>query len=292
MKTERLLLALLLLPLLVRADEDAVSMWLIEGEKNRVYLLGSVHLLRKQDHPLPAVLDAAYADAEALVMELDLDDIDPLALQAETNRLGMLRDGTTLQDSLGAKKFAIASAAAQELEIPLDLLAQTEPWFAAITVEQLVLMRIGFNPLYGIEMHMAMKASQDAKPITGLETVDEQLAFLDGLSPDAQGDLLLQTLAEGRNAEEEMGRLVDAWRRGDTRFLEQNMLAQMQESEELYDAIVVRRNEAWLDDIVALLDDDDDYLVIVGTLHLIGPDGVPALLEKQGIEARQMHESL
>lgn len=267
-------------------------MWLVEGERNRVYLLGSVHLLRQQDHPLPAALEAAYDDAEALIMELDLDDIDPVALQAETHRLGMLPDGRTLKDVLGDERYATAAAAAKELEIPLDLLAKTEPWFAAITVEQLVLMRIGFNPLYGIEMHMAMKATQDGKPITGLETVAEQLAFLDSLSAEAQGDLLLQTLSEGRNAEEDMGRLVGAWRAGDTGFLEEHMLAEIRKSAELYEAIVVSRNEAWVDDIVALLDDEHDYLVVVGTLHLIGDDGVPRLLNKQGIETRQMNEPL
>ena len=171
------------------------------------------------------------------------------------------------------------------------MLQHTDPWFAAITVEQLLLLRIGFNPLLGVEMHLATKAGRDGKPITGLESFDEQLRLLDGLSIEAQGELLLQTLDSG-DAEAEMGRLIAAWRRGDTDFLETFMLDGIRESSELYEVIVARRNRAWADDVVALLDDDEDYLLVVGALHLVGDDGLPALLRHRGVVARQMHESL
>ncbi len=274
------------------AERHPVSMWLAEGERNRVYILGSIHLLRKQDHPLPAVIGRAYDDAEALVMELDMDDIDPLALQAETNRLGLLQDGRTLRQVLGEERYTKAAAAAEVLEIPLDMLQRTEPWFAAITVEQLVLLRIGFNPLLGVEMHLATRAGQDGKPIAGLETPGEQLHFLDGLSIDAQSALLFQTLSEGRDVRAETEQLIAAWRRGDIEFLEASMLAELRQHTELYETIVARRNRAWIDDVLALLEDETDYLLIVGALHLIGDDGLPALLLERGIEARQMHESL
>lgn len=284
---------LLLAPIVCTAAEpQPVSMWLAEGERNRVYILGSIHLLRKQDHPLPAVIDRAYDDAEALVMELDMDDIDPLALQAETNRLGLLQDGRTLRQVLGEERYAEAAAAAEVLEIPLDMLQQTEPWFAAITVEQLVLLRIGFNPLLGVDMHLAARAGRDGKPIDGLETPDEQLHFLDGLSIEAQSDLLFETLSAGRDVPDEMDQLIAAWRRGDIEFLEAFMLADLREHEELYETIVARRNRAWVDDVLALLEDDKDYLLIVGALHLIGDDGLPALLRERGIETRQMHDTL
>ena len=281
-----------LLPLVAPAAGHPVSMWLIEGEANRVYLLGSVHLLRADDHPLPRVFEEAYEDAEALIMELDMDDLDPAAMQATTNRLGMIKDERTLKDYLGDALYEQAVAAAAAIDIPFDMLAKTEPWYAAITIEQLVLMRIGFNPMFGVEMHLTMKAQQDGKEITGLETVDEQLAFLDGLSIDAQNELLMQTLAEGDEIETLMDDMVRAWRVGDTEFLESAMLDDIARFPELYRAIVVDRNRRWVDEIEALLDDRDDYLVVVGALHLIGSDGVPALLRQRGIRAGQLNEPL
>lgn len=269
-----------------------LTMWQIEGETNRVYLLGSVHLLRKQDHPLPAAIDAAYEDAEVLVMELDMDDLDPSLVQTFTNRLGVIQDDRTLKDLMGDARYAEAAAAAEALDIPLDMLAKAEPWYAAITVEQLVLMRIGFNPLYGVELHMTRQAQRDGKPIEGLETVEEQLGFLDGLSPEAQNDLLIQTLEEGGEISLLMDDMIGAWRTGDIGYLEDTILSEMAQYPEIYDAIVVARNRRWVDTITEFLDDEDDYLVIVGALHLIGDDGVPAMLEERGIKTGQMHEPL
>lgn len=285
-----LLLLLLLQPLTAAAHP--VTMWLVEGETNRVYILGSVHLLRREDHPLPQVIEAAYDDAEALIMELDMDDLDATLAQASATQLGVIRDERTLKSLMGDNLYAEASAAAGLLDIPFEMLEKTEPWFAAITVEQLVLMRIGFNPLYGVEMHMTMKATQDGKSIEGLETIEQQLGFLDGLSLPAQRALLMQTLEDGRDIASVMDSMIDAWRNGDVDYLEESMLDEMAEHEELYDAIVVERNRRWVDTIEALLDDRDDYLVIVGALHLIGEDGVPALLSGRGIKIEQMNEPL
>lgn len=267
-----------------------VTMWLVEGEQNRVYLLGSVHLLREQDHPLPAVIDSAYADAESLYMEIDMDDLDPFATQAAVNRLGLLADGVSLRDVMGEPRYSEAERRAAALDIPFELLSRSEPWYAAITVEQLALMRIGFNPAYGVEMHLTGKAVSDGKSIHGLETVEEQLQLLDGLPIDAQRDLLMQTLTDASEIQGLMDELIVAWRRGDVAFLEQVLLDDIGEFPQLYATIVADRNRRWVETIDGLIADDDDYLVIVGALHLIGADGVPALLEGRGYVVRQMHE--
>ena len=281
-----------LLPAIALADSAGhpVTMWMAEGTSNRVYLLGSVHLLRAQDHPLPRIIDDVYDEAETLYMELDMDDLDPLLMQSTINRLGMLDEGTSLQDVMGDELYAEAKARAAELELPLDMLERTEPWLAAITVEQLALARIGFNPSYGVEMHLLKKASSDGKEILGFESVEQQLAYLDGLSLDAQRDLLMQTLAESAAIQDLMDDLILAWRSGDIDYLERTLLEDVSGYPELYDTIVASRNRLWVDTIDALLEQREDYLVVVGALHLVGEDGVPQLLEQRGVRITQMHE--
>ncbi len=284
------LLLALTAPLAV-ADGALTSAWLAEGANNRVYLLGSVHLLRESDYPLPAVIDEAYADAETLVMEIDMDDLDPVATQALVNELGMLPDGESLAELMGDEMYDQARQAAAAIDIPLDMLQQSEPWLAAMTVEQMLLFRMGFNPMLGVEMWLTGQARHDGKPIEGFETAEEQLQFLDGLSLQAQREMLLQTLIDSAELQEIMDDTIDAWRDGDTAFIEETMLADMQQYEELNKVIVVDRNHRWTDTIEAMLDDDDDYLVVVGTLHLVGDDGVPRLLEKRGVRIRQLAAS-
>lgn len=267
-----------------------ISMWQINGASNRIYLLGSVHVLRQQDHPIPTAIEKAYQDAEILIMEIDVDDLDPIEMAGMVNELGVIKDGSTLQEIMGPSLYDEAADYASQLDIPFLMLAQTEPWLAAITIEQMMLLRIGFNPEYGIEFHLSAKAGEDSKEILGLESVREQLEFLDKLSLSAQRSLLIQTLRESLNIEENLDLLIDAWRHGDIDFLEENLLAEMQRYPELYRTLVVDRNEAWVEQIRNLIGEQDDYLIVVGTLHLVGDDGLPALLSEIGITTNQLRE--
>ena len=45
------------------------------------------------------------------------------------------------------------------------------------------------------------------------------------------------------------------------------------------------RNRQWLPKIEALLNEDRDYLVVVGALHFVGRDGLLALLKSHGHKA-------
>lgn len=288
-------LAALLLGLSAAGAQTAVAghpvtLWQVEGDTNSVYLLGSIHMLRAEDHPLPSVMDSAYDDAEIIVMELDMDDIDPVYTQAAFNRAGVLSDGTTLRDMMGEEMYARAAQAAAAADIPLDMLAQSEPWLAAMTAELMILYRIGFNPLLGVEMTMTSRATADGKPIEGLETVDEQLGFLDGLPIEAQREMLLQTLVRSAEIGDSIESLISAWRHGDTAKLEAELLSELEQQRELHDALIVQRNRRWAETIEDWLDDEDDYLVVVGALHLVGDDGVPALLDRAGFEIRQLEE--
>ena len=136
---------------------------------------------------------------------------------------------------------------------------------------------MGFNPLFGIETYMTRKAAEDNKPIEGLEDVEEQLEFLDGLSLQAQRDMLLQTLEDSVEISESIDEMIRAWRYG--------------EHEELHGALVTQRNRRWAHQIRELLDDSADYLIIVGALHLVGKEGVPELLAAEGLNVSQLKEA-
>lgn len=288
-----LFIALFLLAALpVLADESGhpVTLWKVAGAQNSVYLLGSIHLLRAKDYPLPTILDTAYDDAEVLVMEIDMDDLNPLAAQTAFTTYGIIQGEQTLQDLMGDELYERALSAADAIDIPLDMLSKTEPWYAAMTVEIMMLSRIGFNPALGIEMYMMSKASSDNKPIEGFETVEQQVQFLDGMSLDAQREMLLSTLDESAKMGEMMDELIDAWRHGDVSFLESGMLVELEKHEELNKALVTDRNARWVTRIDELLNNADDYLIIVGALHLVGPDSVPTQLQNIGYDVRQLSE--
>jgi len=270
------------------AAEEPAMLWVAQGRENTVYLLGSVHLLREQDYPLPRNIDLVYEDADALVMELDVDDLDYVDVMATTRELGVFDDGQYLADWLGEELQAQAAAAAAALEIPLDLLQDSEPWLAAITVHDLLSIRIGFRSELGVEQYLSKKALADGKPIMGLETVREQLGYLDQLPMHAQSEWLVHSLVDGLRIEMLVDKLVAAWRGGDIDYLERELIHEAKMTPEVHDALLIQRNRAWIDKIAGLLDDEEDYLVVVGAAHLVGEDGIVDLLAKRGVAISQL----
>jgi len=267
---------------------DQHVLWTVEGQHNTVYLLGSIHVLRASDGGLPQVADAAYADAEQLVMEIDMDDAaaEPLALVGSMQRAATLPAGQTLRGVLGSD-YAHVQAQALEAGVDLAALDGYAPWFVALTLMTLELAKRGFDPALGIEQTLAARASTDHKPITGLETAEQQFAVLSSLPLPEQKRFLLMSLEEAGRMDEELESMLTAWRTGDTDKLETLLTAEFDKFPELYKPLTEDRNRAWMGKLVDLLDEDDDYLVVVGALHLVGHNSVVDLLRERGYEVRQ-----
>jgi uncharacterized protein YbaP (TraB family) len=263
------------------AAEPRAVLWSLQGKTNTVYLLGSVHFLRPTEQ-LPPSVDAAYADAEQLLMEIDMDDLDPLHTQQLTLELGLLPNGETLESQLGSAAYAKVADHARSLGIEPMLLNRFRPWLAALTLVQMQLMKLGLDPSAGIEQRFVARAAQDRKEIRGLETLREQLSMMADLPHEQQRQFLLYSVEDTQRATREVDELIDAWRDGDTARLSTLLADGFDQYPELYRPLTVDRNRKWIAPIEDLLDDQDDYLVIVGALHLVGKDSVIDLLEKRG----------
>jgi hypothetical protein len=259
-------------------------LWSVRGTHNTVYLFGSIHVLRPGDAGLPRAAAEAYAEAEQLVMEIDMDDpamADPVAMATQMQRSAMLPAGQSLRSVLGADYAAIAERS-RAAGLDLALLDPFAPWFVATMLLQLEIAQRGFDPAHGVEQQLADRAVHDGKPILGLETPGQQFAVLGGLSLAEQKRFLLLTLEETEESDAELEELLAAWRTGDTAVLARVLSEAFEEFPELYRPLTEDRNRAWLEDLEELLDDRDDYLVVVGALHLVGRNSVVDLLRQRG----------
>ena len=266
----------------------ALPLWELEGTRNKVRLLGSVHLLRAQDYPLPRAFGKAYEDAEIVVMEADLSKQDVMQMQLIVQKLAVDPRGRGLSDLIGAGAYRQVAATMAGINIDINLLQPYEPWFAALQITQLRMLQLGFDMSYGVDMHFTQRAQQDGKRIIGLETIEEQLSIMDSLSAKAQQAFLLQTVEEAESIESSMDGILRAWRRGDERDLEREMLKGMQDQPDLYRSIIVARNRDWTRSIRGYANGSQDYLIVVGTLHLVGPDSVLKMLDDAGLPSRQI----
>jgi len=275
---------LLLVAVLAPAARADGLVWALKGERNTVYLAGSVHLLKRDDAVLPPSLDKAYADADALVMEIDLDDLDPVEAANWMLQRGTFADGATLRETVGEARHRRVAAAANELGLPIEGVQQFEPWAVALTLAQLAYARAGFDAESGVEKQLERRARRDGKEITGLETIADQLGVLDALSLEEQSSFLDQTIGELGDVEAETRELFAAWRAGDERRLAKLLTEDFDGFAGLYDALVKERNARWLPQIERLLRADRDYLVVVGALHLVGDEGLIELARARGLK--------
>jgi uncharacterized protein len=262
------------------------ALWSVKGKANTVYLLGSVHFL-KSGESLPRAVDAAYQDAESLVMEIDMDALDPGEMQQITLQLGLLPPERSLEQQLGSDAYAKVAARAREMGADPALLNRFQPWLAAMTLVQLHMMKMGLDPTAGVEQTLTARATRDHKPIAGLETLQQQLGLLANLPAEQQREFLLYSVEDTERATREIDELLTAWRRGDTRTLARLLSDGFENYPDLYRPLTVERNRRWIPSIEDLLDERDDYLVVVGTLHLVGKDSVIELLQARGHQVRQ-----
>ncbi len=217
-----------------------------------------------------------------------MSDLDPLEMQKTVRRLSIDSRGRNLETLLGAQTYRAAQQLAAEIDVDLGAFRPYEPWFAALQITQLRLMQLGFDGSNGVDAYFTRQAIQDGKPIRGLETLEFQLGAMDSLPPEAQRQFLLQTLDDAIEIDETMDEIVLAWKAGDARKLQSELLEGLDEQPELYDRILVQRNKNWAAAILELIDDSQDYLIVVGALHLVGDDSVLRLVEDAGYATRQL----
>ena len=253
------------------ADGARHTFWAVRGQYNTVWLFGSVHVLKAGDRDLPAVALQAYADAGALVMELDLSDAGAQGTDGGSVDGELLPEGQTLGAALGPAAYATLQAHLQPLGLDAGQFSRMQPWFVAITVEQLELARLGFDAGSGVEMQFTRRAQADHKPVIALETVAEQLRIFSHLSPDEQRRFLRYCLEDSADSGREMDAIVAAWRGGDTVQLERLLGEGFADFPDLYRLLSTERNRRWLPRIESMLHDRRDYLVTVSYTHLTLP---------------------
>jgi hypothetical protein len=271
----------------VRADGALHALWELHGKHNTVYLMGSIHVLRQSDYPLAPAMLEAYGNSKAVIMEVNLEEISAAQVQTEMLASAMLPENKTLPDILGKTRYGRADALAHEVGVDLSLFDQFAPWFAAEAISQLQLSQLGYQPEAGVEMYFIERARNDGKSVAGLETVHDQIALFESMSMDTQADYLLSSLEQAHELPAEVDSMVRAWRSGDTQWFDKQMKSELGSDPRLYQAVLGSRNRKWLPKIEALLNEDKNYLVIVGTGHLVGQGSVIELLAKDGIAATQ-----
>jgi uncharacterized protein YbaP (TraB family) len=275
------LLALCLLGSLTARAQSPV--WALHGAHNTVYLAESVHLLKPGDSALPGAFTRAYDDSSQLVMEMDLAKLDTSSVAEWMMEHGRYPEGQSMQQALGPERFARVVAQATTLGLPLEQLSVLRPWVVALTLSDLMYLKLGYDPDSGVEEQLVARAHRDGRATAGLETIDEELGQLEHMSSEDQARFLELTLQDLKDTGDETDQMLSAWRRGDSSALAAQLSDAYQQFPELYRVLVSERNQRWLPQIRSYLAADHNVLIVVGALHVVGKGGLLELLRGAGI---------
>jgi uncharacterized protein len=263
-------------------------LWKITGQHGALFLAGSVHALSSGYYPLSPAYETAFAASDLLVEEVNFDEALAPEAQLRVLALSMLPGSARLDQVVTPATFMAVTRRAGELGLPVEPLRRFKPWALALTLLGMQWEDTDFDPALGLDRHLHDRARADGKPVHALETLEFQISRLDGLGPGDQDRFLASAARDPEAQTRLLVELADAWKAGDPDTVERVVVAELMQEPRLYARLLVDRNLDWMPHIDALLAGDRTAFVVVGAAHLVGPDGLLALLRNKGYRIEQM----
>lgn len=274
-------------PATTAATVDAdPALWVIKRGQSTVYLFGTVHVLKPGLSWFDEEVKAAFDRSDRLVLELP--DIDEAASQPLVLKLASDTSGVPLTKKMSATDRAAYEKTMAELGVPVAAFEAFEPWFAAVNLGLIPLLKLGYAPNSGAEKVLQAAAKSSGKRIAGFETLEGQLGYFDTLPERLQIKYLAATVKDLPKAGETIDKLVAAWAKGDPDAVGKTINEGTDAVPELEKILLTDRNKRWAAVIDDMLDHPGTTFVAVGAGHLAGKNSVQNQLKRYRITATRV----
>jgi uncharacterized protein YbaP (TraB family) len=266
------------------AASAAPALWLVKNDHAQIYLFGTLHALGPGVKWRTPAYDAAYARAETVWFEAPLDGADPAAVRSLVARYGVDPDHPLSQ------KLTPAALGQLSRQVDVARVEHYRPWVVALMLSMQPMLSQGARVESGADLTMIHEA-RGAKTVRSFESMEDQARLFASLSEPAEVSYLTEVIRERTpkpafTLRPPPGGLERAWLDGDMGRLGAGLVGGMRAANpDLYDALLKRRNLAWADVLTREMGETQGIeLVNVGALHMVGPDGLPALMQARGFE--------
>lgn len=266
-------------------DSASSMLWKAEAGGRAVYLFGSIHVGKADFYPLHENIEAAFAEAEHLVFEVDPASMADPSLLFEIQARGMLPAGQTLADVLSPEVLEDLRQVLADVGIPAEGFMRMKPWLLTMTLTALQMARQGYSPQFGLESYFLSRKTP-AMDVLELESVREQIGYLEELNAES---FLAYTLEGFEAPLEELGAMMDAWQCADHEGLQAALFEDFIDSADpamarLKEKLIDERNRRMAEGVRGYVDTGaGDYFVVVGAAHLLGEGSVIDLLRREGL---------
>jgi uncharacterized protein YbaP (TraB family) len=259
------------------------ALWKVSDKDTTIWLFGTIHILPAGIDWYSGPIAKALQGSDTLVTEIVQTD-DP-ATQAKIARIALSDPPANLREKLPPTERAQYEAALASMQLPATIFDANDPWYAAVALSTLPLMKDGFGTMNGAEALLVAQAK--GKQHLGLETAEQQLGLFDTLPADTQVHYLGEVLEDLPKVRQEIAGMVEAWKGGQADKLAE--LMNEDESDPLLMKILLSdRNKAWAKWIEERLAQPGTVFVAVGAGHLAGKESVQAQLAADGVKTKRV----
>jgi uncharacterized protein len=262
-------------------------LWKVQNGSKVLYLAGSVHALGADAYPLSAAYENAFAAAGTLVEEINLAEAEQLSAAPMLLAKGLYMDGRTFESSVSKDTATIVANRLKDTGIPPEMIRTMKPWMVMLMITVFEAQKAGLDPSLGLDKYFFDKARAAGKPVVALETAESQIDRFDQMPDSLQEQMLRSTLSELDVQRNGIAAMIGAWRTGDAAALEKMALSSFDGYRGAYTSLIVERNNNWVPQIEACMNRPQPCFVVVGAAHLVGPDGLLALLKQKGYKLEQ-----
>jgi uncharacterized protein YbaP (TraB family) len=286
---------LLALPACAKAPEAAApvtrdadpALWVVRDKGTTIYLFGTIHVLRPGLSWFDEAVKTAFDRSGELVLETVLPD--PQAMAGLVQSIGIAGAGTPpLTERVPADRRAAFTAAVTATGAAPGAFDRFQPWLAATQLSIGPVGKLGYDTANAPEAVLTGAAKAAGKPVTGLETPQQQLGYFGNLSDTAQMALLTETIDELPQVQPTIARMIDDWAKGRPDALAREMNDSLKASPEIAKTLLLDRNARWADWIAARMKRPGTVFVAVGAGHLAGDGSVQVELAKRGLKAKRI----
>ncbi len=263
-------------------------LWRVQSKTGTIYVLGSIHYLKKEIYPLNKKIEDAFDKSDVLVVEANINDISKIDIQ-KFMETAFYTDNESLEKHVSKETYELTKKEFESLGIPLLIVNEQKPWFLALTLTSMELIKLGFDPNYGLDNYFLSKAS-GKKKIEELESIDYQINLFSKFSDNEQDLFLLYTLKDLNMLRQEVDNFTQAWTFGDTKSMESIITKKLEDKRisSIYEKLIYERNRNMASKIEDFLRQKKTHFVIVGAGHLVGNKGIIEMLRGKGYLVEQL----
>lgn len=267
------------------ADEVRPALWKVSDGDTTIWLFGTVHALPPGIDWYRGRIAETFESSRELVTEIVPPD--PSVMQAIVIDKAMLPKGQTLRATLSVQDRTSYEAVLGQQGLPPDAFDRFEPWYAAVGLSTLPLLRDGFASANGVEQALDARAKTLGLPHSALETAEYQLGLFDSLPPATQRTYLAEVIRNLPTMKAQLLGMVEAWKVGDADRLAR-LINEDEDDPELLRVLLIERNRLWADWIAKRLGRPGTVFMAVGAGHLAGSGSVQDQLAARGITAARV----